>query len=110
MTKNDDLSLIFRQHTNQFHDRFTALHFHYFIFNGWFSKIQYIKNVCAFAGPDDRLVLYFSKMINTKVMAYAHGPLCKLVLFFVLTCSQGFDDLDEQVLENIFSQVLVLYQ
>src|SRR5215204_9741 len=110
MTKNDHFSLIFRKQVKHLTNSVMTLAFHHLNVSAIFCEVYHLKNIAIVAGFNSWGTLYFTEMIHTEVVGNTHSPGKELSFFCVTAAADCVDDFDENVLKNVFSQVLVFHK
>jgi hypothetical protein len=107
MTQNDYLALVFRQKVK--HPSYTvmALPFHDFNVSTVFGKIDDFENVPVITGLDGWGPFYFAEMVNAKVVCNTHCPGKEFTFFCVPSATNGVDNFNQNILENVLCQILV---
>ena len=107
MTEDNDLTLIFRKEVK--HPSYTvmALPFHDFDVSTVFCKIDDFENVPVITGLDGGSPFHLAEMIHAEIVSNAHRPGKELAFFCVPATANGVDNFNQNILENVLSQILV---
>jgi hypothetical protein len=84
-----------------------ALPFHDFNVSTVFGKIDDFENVPVIRGFDGWGSFHLAEMIHAKVVGNAHRPGKEFAFFCIPPTANGVDNLNQNILENVLSQILV---
>jgi hypothetical protein len=110
MTKDDDLALVSRKQVKHLPYTIMALTLHHDPVSSILREIQDLKNVMVFRIADGWGALYFPEMVHTQIMGNTHGPWQEFTFFRVAATTDGVNDPDENILENVLGKVFILDQ
>src|SRR5664279_6252123 len=107
VAKNNDFALIFGEQVKHPSYTVVALPFHDFYISSVFSKIDDFENVPVIGGLDGGGSFHLAEMIHAEVVCNAHCPGKELAFFCIPPTTDGVDNLNQNILENVLSQILV---
>jgi hypothetical protein len=105
--QDDDFTLILRKKVQHPSYTVVALPFHDFDVSAVFRKINDFENVPVITGFDGGRSFHLAEMIYAKVVRDTHGPGKEFTFFCIPPTSDGVDNLNQNILENVLSQILV---
>ena len=110
MTQDDHFALIFRKQVQHPSYAVVALPFHHFYVSAFFCEINHFENVPVIAGLDGGGSFHFAEMVHAKVVSDAHCPGKEFAFFCVPATTDGVDNLNQNILENVLGKILVLHE
>src|SRR5579863_1118582 len=87
-----------------------TLAFHHLGVCSLFGEVQHFENVPVIAGLDRRRPLDFPEMVDAEIVGNPHGPGKEFTLFRVTAAANRVNNLNENILENIFCEIFVFNQ
>src|SRR5689334_17981079 len=110
MTENDHFTLVFRQKIQHLTNAVMTLFLHHLHVGAFFGEVDYLKDIAVIARTDRWRAFHFAEMVNTEVVRNTHSPGKEFSFFCVTSSTNGVNDFDENILENILGQIFVFYQ
>jgi hypothetical protein len=84
-----------------------ALPLHDFYISTIFGKIDDFENVPVIAGFDGGGPFHLAEMVHAEVVSNTHRPGKELAFFCIPATTNGVDNFNQNILENVLSQILV---
>jgi hypothetical protein len=110
VAEDDDFPLFFGELVQHLTHPVVALTLHHLSVCALLGEVEDFENVPVIAGLDRRGPFYLPEMIDAEIVGDAHGPGKEFAFLGVTAATDGVDNLDQNVLENVLGKVFVLNQ